>query len=177
MSRLLFYLLAVVVAGCTGPSIGEEELVQAEPPLESISFQGSEITVRLLPEADWRSLVDLSSFRGFEPGMTHDMARSLVGPPDETRGAMYVYDRPTGRVVVARVVERSEGARFEAWQLRATPARDELSEVFAPTILKHLRGRTEGEQHLVILHPQEYGPALSARIRNGRVKAMTWFRG
>jgi len=173
LSRFLL-CLAIVLGGCS-PDL-HEETVKGPPPLKSVSFLGPEVTVDLATGADWKSLVDLSAFEGFQPGMTHETAREFVGPPDEVEGTKHIYHRTAGDVVVAKVVDYSGGDKFETWQLRASPVRNQVSEIFHSSILKVLEGRLDGQRDLVILHPQKYGPALSADIRDGQVESLIWYR-
>lgn len=167
-----------LLQGC-GERVASREL-PAEPPVTRITLvdtatDGRRISLYLEAAVDWKSLVDLETFDGFEPAMSHDRARSSVGPPDEIRGSEYVYDRPWGEVIVERVRDRSGGDVFEQWQTRSHPSSSDLASIISPDLLRQIDAHGRDRSVITLFEPSEYGPLLRVRIREGRVDSITWY--
>jgi hypothetical protein len=173
---LLGFLLLV---SCTGEDFTSRE-IQGQPPVTRISIvdgftDGRSIAVYLESGTDFRSLVNLESFEGFGPAMSHDDARSSVGPPDQIHDSTYVYNRPHGRVEITRVVDRSGSDVFEQWQTRSYPTQKDVSAAFGSELSSQIEPHLRERSTVVLFHPAEYAPVLRVQTRGKLVESMVWY--
>ena len=176
MKGIILLGLSLLV-GCVGADVTSSE-IQGHYPIDRISLLDTatderSIAVYLEAETDWRALVNLESFEGFHPAMSHEEAQKSVGPPNEARGSEYIYIRPHGRVVVVRVVDRSGGDVFEQWQTRSHPEENRVADVFSSDLSSQIEPLLRERSEVVLLHPAEYAPLLRVSINNGQVESMT----
>lgn len=180
MKSLVLAGLCLVI-GCGGGGEVAVREVLGNSPIDRITLvdtrtDGRRINLHLEPEASWQALVDLTAFDGFSPSMSHEDARTRIGPPDEIDGAQYIYYRPRGRIVVALVRDRSGNSIFEQWQTRLEPAESRLRDYFTEKLADQIEPVLRERSVLVLLHPSEYGPILRVRINGGEIESITWYR-
>ena len=178
MKSVILFGLSLLLGCMSGDVISSE--MQGQPPVDRITVvdtatDGRRIGVYLEAEADWKFMVNLESFEGFHPAMSHEEARKSIGPPDEIRGSMYIYNRSNGRVVVALVVDRSGSDVFEQWQIRSHPTENDLLDVLGPGLSGQIEPLLQERSVVVLLHPVEYSPLLRVSINNKQVESMTWY--
>lgn len=179
MTRPLVLLGLFGLLSCAGGDIASRE-IQGRPPVARITIvdtatDGRRIGIHLEADVEWRSLVSLDSFKGFQPAMSHEEARDKVGRPDEVEDSAFVYKRPGGRVVITQVVDRSGNEVFKQWQTRFYPTKAQLEDFLSPTLTNQLDSLLRGRSVLVLFHPSEYTPLLRFRTEHSKVKSVIWY--
>lgn len=179
MTRLFVLLGVFGLLSCVAGDIASME-IQGRPPIGRITVvdtatDGRRIGIHLEADVDWRSLVNLDSFNGFQPAMSHQEAREKAGRPDEVGDSAYVYLRPGGRVVITEVVDRSGNEVFKQWQTRFYPTEAGVDDFLSPALTSQLDTLLRERSVLVLFHPSEYTPLLRLRTQDGQVKSVIWY--
>lgn len=135
----------------------------------------AQIVIHPSPRVDWRTLLDLSLFQGFWPGMTFRMAEDQMGRPDQMgdnyNGPYWEYERPQGRVRIAHKLKGSVPF-LRWWRLEGFPIASQVDRVFHPSAAGHIP--TDRERLTVIVMNNEGNPGVFVEVAKDQVRSIDW---
>lgn len=168
-------LLVICLVCCGSASENERRVRLGERPVAEIRLLGGREYVELEPGEALGSVVDLSVFGGFEPGMTFVDAERTYGPPESVRtrhaNTYHSYPVEGARVELARLLIESEGPAVTKWELKAFPeAQRPLTRFVEPSVMQQL----EHASSAVTIMESGDGESASFQIEDGAVVWIYW---
>ena len=173
VGSVLFLVICLVC--CGNASENDEQIRPGEKPVAEIRVLGGREYVELEPGELLGSVVDLSAFGGFEPGMTFEDAERTHGHPETVRtrhaNTYYSYRVKGARVELARLLIQSEGSAVTKWELKAFPeARQPLGRFVDPSVTEQLRDASSG----VTIMESGDGESASFEVKRDSVVSIYW---
>ncbi len=170
-------LVAVaIVSGCSSRT----QLEDAVYPLAEVraAIDGSEVWCRLAQGVQLAEMFDLGPAKGFESGISPDVARRLYGEPERTEpfdlGRIYTYKL---RETVVQIVESQERSSVDStiathFELRI-PVRDPPFSDGLPAPIKKLWLADTRRLRVALVSENRKEPVVVLTVNAGRVKAMS----
>ena len=159
------------------------ETVVGEFPIEKVEIFGRSQSVYLHRDAKLSSVVDMTLFKGFWPGITAEEAMQVAGepdavitksivPPDSRRGDFYYYDRGRAVVRVSRTISGSGGMPDRVgWNLYLFPKEGVEAAIVFDDITDLYNEET---REFFVMSSDE---SLHIVVRNGGLKYIVWEKG
>lgn len=180
ISPAILFVLACGSPPCKPYEESPTSAERAELPLSAVRRHGQLLVFYPESRTDWRTLIDLSLFEGFEPGISLKKAKSSLGPPDksgkDSRGEYWIYVRSEGSVRLGRENQSSPPILLpDAWVLRAIPSDSAPERLFHSSLLPYLLDSGGQQLEVIVMNNCGY-PGASAYIRDGRVEQIIWIK-
>lgn len=174
-----FFLCVVLTGVCScSVDLNERRLLCGEASIVAVAHSvGDRVTVTPSPGHDWCELIR-EPFRAYGlPPVTIEELQERYGRPTlgDSGEERVEYLMATGKLWLQLDKTKSGRSVHESWRLRfelrepASPA-----EVFDPAVLLCVQGLGASTFNLVVLDREPHIPRVSARIREGRVRRLTW---
>jgi hypothetical protein len=124
----------------------------------------------------WRSLIDLTLFADFRPGMKIEEAWQKVGSPDlqeeSPLGTRWTYHRPKGNVILSYSEQGSLPFAPRVWGISGAPRETSPASTFPPALLPYLPVSPALTQ-VTVMNNCGF-PGASALLQDGKIKEINW---